>query len=87
MSKKYTSRVQFAITPDTRDRLEREASRRHLDVSKTARALLIEALEPYEAYAEENPPRRRPYEVRLTEKEHCWLLKRNYIIVPVDEDK
>ena len=83
MTQVLTSRVQFTITPDTRSRLVKEAARRHLDISKTARGLLISALNFYEE-DDTTPPKREAWDIRLTETELRRLLKLGYLVTNLD---
>jgi len=83
MSRKYTARIEAAITPQLRERLRKEALRRHYNLSKTIRTLLAEALDFSEATLPSSVPPRE-YEIRLTDSEALRLIRLGYYILPAE---
>jgi len=83
MSREFTSRVEAAITPHLRHKLEEEARRRHHNLSKTVRILLAEALSSSEADLQ-NLTKPKEYEIRLTLKQAARLKKLGYQLTPIE---
>lgn len=75
MTRRLTAHLQVAVSPELRERLEKEARRRRRSLSGLVRVLLEQALRISEIAPD---PVRDEYEIRLNSSEASRLMRRGY---------